>query len=120
MRPIKFRFWSKEFGKILEVFKLNIEMGMVFIRIDADDWKWCHLKDGVLMQFTGLIDKNGKEIYEGDILKHDLWGNCQIIWEHGMFRGQSKDENYDFTLADYQRDRQRIIGNIYENPELPK
>lgn len=108
-RQIKFRAWD---GKEM------IEKPVV------SSFDWNKGSSGgthdTLMQFTGLLDKNGKEIYEGDILKHDLWGNCQIIWEHGMFRGQSKDEKYDFTLADYQRDRQRIVGNIYENPNLLK
>ncbi len=67
-------------------------------------------------QFTGLLDKNGKEIYEGDILKHDLWGITHVIWEHGMFRAIGGE--YDVTMADHQLQRIKVIGNIYENPEL--
>ena len=75
----------------------------------------------VLMQYTGLKDKNGKEIYEGDILKHDLWGLTEIIWEHGMFRGTNGkewNEMIDVTLADHQLKRCKIVGNKYENPSL--
>ncbi len=72
----------------------------------------------VIMQYTGLKDKDSKDIYEGDILRHNLWGISQIIWGHGMFRGISS--NHDVTLADHQLQRSRVIGNIYENPELLK
>lgn len=121
-REIKFRaFLPKGYkgligDQMLEVDQLSIFKDQIceifidgsYIRIPSDYV--------ILMQYTGLKDKNGIEIYEGDILRHDLWGNSQIIWEHGMFRGTG--EKHDVTLADHQLKRSRVVGNIYENPTL--
>lgn len=74
-----------------------------------------------LMQFTGLHDKNGKEIYDGDIvncyddnISHSGWEKKIILWNGGKcgfdFRGSMKDINY---YAQFE-----VIGNIYETPEL--
>lgn len=124
MREIKFRAWDggkmrlpeysddEDFlitssGEIKYLHEVGYERHN-FVDYRKDNW--------VLMQYTGLKDKNGKEIYEGDILEHNLWGKTVIVWEHAMFRGQGGE--IDVTLADHQLQRSRIIGNIYENPEL--
>ena len=64
-----------------------------------------------LMQFTGLKDKNGKEIYEGDIVRWEQFKD-EIIFRDGFFQGRN------LILTDWSR--AEIIGNIYENPELLK
>ena len=70
------------------------------------------------LEYTGLKDKKRKEIYEGDVLRHNTWGDTIVVWEEGMFRGQNND--HDITLADHQLKRSHIVGNIYENPNLLK
>ena len=85
-------------------------------------------KDLILMQYTGLKDKNGKEIYEGDIVKasyeimvhheSDTWGSGEFKNHKGIVRFT----NGSFWIEDQcligGMDTVEIIGNIYENPEL--
>lgn len=115
MRAIKFRAWAHERKTMLEPVNLltNFE-GWVPNGYPANE-------TFRLMQFTGLLDKNGKEIYEGDILLIDnsfkLWklpdsGIVEVKWIGAGFYPLCNDLT--------QVDKSEIIGNIYENPELLK
>ena len=76
---------------------------------------------GELMQFTGLKDKNGKEIYEGDIIgwkstrKVKKWTYREVVKDIREFYANMINERSDGAYWHYE-----IIGNIYENPELLK
>lgn len=115
-REIKFRAWFKGIGEDKESIHYNcIDFS------ERENYK--------VMQFTGLRDKNGKEIYESDLLKHeDGW-----VVEVGYSSEQpiyivyptGEDSNIDIEKADqdwYLGDSHKfeVIGNIYENPNLLK
>ena len=65
-----------------------------------------------LMQFTGLLDKNGREIYEGDIIKRGEFGASRVEFSEGAF--VLAEGEYE-PLSHYMRDAWEVIGNIYEN-----
>ena len=75
------------------------------------------LNEFILMQYTGLKDKNGKEIYEGDVVKCSSGCPHQVVWQHDFFGMpmwylSGLNEGYAWT------ETEEVIGNIYENPEL--
>lgn len=77
-----------------------------------------------MMQFTGLLDKNGKEVYEGDIVDYkerSQIGNAQVIWNgRGYFELLFPSGNRNFIPDPNTHNIYGfvVIGNIYENPEL--
>ena len=74
-----------------------------------------------LMQFTGLTDKNGREIYEGDIVKYIMGMKFTITFHKNAFGWFEGDDFIPFAdMAQCQLPELEVIGNIYENPELLK
>lgn len=115
MREIKFRAWT-EFKTMVNVSTINFATSEAIM----PDGEWYKVK---LMQYTGLTDRNGKEIYEGDIVATPNWGGAKnkIIsysTEAGAFLAcDSFIEPLGYSMGN---GRVEVIGNIYENKELLK
>lgn len=120
MREIKFRAWDKKEKIILFSGVLEEYNTLVFWRQgDLPEHYGFFDKDLIVMQYTGLKDKNGKEIYEGDIVFN---GNKNYTVEFGQYYSDGYYEHHGWTIDDnfdsFQPERYEIMGNIYQNPEL--
>lgn len=116
----KFRAWLKEDKEMVDVEEIYFYKGEFDFIGDAITWM-CKSNDCVLMQSTGLRDKNGKEIFEGDIVKmaknvySELTYYEVVRHRGGAYRLKSKRYGCELWLRHTDCE---IAGNIWENPEL--
>lgn len=117
----KFRAWDKETQTMLDVslidFKKSVLVGEHW---EFGETNFINFDDVNLMQSTGLFDKNGKEIFEGDILGTNdglLDGVVEYRTDLGMWTNDLLRYNNFERLCSIANSRE-IIGNIYENSEL--
>ena len=131
-REIKFRAWDKEENKMVRVTLLDFPEWSISYQ-DGTDYYKNGDRNGfknedtdrcILMQYTGLKDKNGREIYEGDILR---W-----VSSNPFSKGEIRTVKVYYTEAHFWcygaigvylgelliNEKCEVIGNIYENPEL--
>lgn len=123
-REIKFRAWDKTYS----LMNYKVQVGNTdyadqnytcnSIWVDYGDNKsigWMNADDKCidLMQFTGLKDKNGKEIYEGDLVQHDAWNYpFEVIFNDEKARFVCKLQTGLTQYIDYER--LVVVGNIHE------
>jgi len=122
-RIIKFRTWDKIDKKWQETFTIEEACWIGF--------GWDNTDHLIFSQFTGLLDKNGKEIYEGDIVQirlmdeeESLFVLTEIVWHNYKWlarsiKGKGGQGNWTYKYFDNPKNTE-VIGNIYENPELLK
>jgi uncharacterized phage protein (TIGR01671 family) len=127
MRSIKFRAWYRGtmYRYVEHCTYPDGSSGVNCIGYRKDGRMFSPGDDVELMQFTGLVDKNGKEVYEGDIVDWKIGeppeGVYQVKWyEHGWYleRKDGFKEPLYPNLADGKGSSLEIIGNIHENSEL--
>jgi uncharacterized phage protein (TIGR01671 family) len=122
-RDIKFRAWDDELK------------GMLYSSIEQFDDSWMfrfnkHFETDapIYMQYTGLTDRNGKEIYEGDILDGSYVNpmsneivkkHYEIVFRKAIFYAELIGKHpYGTTFLYFENEKGEVIGNIYSNPEL--
>lgn len=121
----KFRVWTKVKNDFVKDFFITQNNGVLI----TDEIGKTYINDNpnyILMQCTGLIDKNGKLIYEGDIVKYkdEVYDLCigRIQWDNAHYELQyytgEKYGWFSHILCLKHIKNVEVIGNIYENPEL--
>lgn len=127
MRKIKFRAWDKEYNKMYYNAERTYDFGLNDSDIMEESFGGVLNNDNfIVMQYTGLADFNGKEIYEGDILQ-DIKGRIyKIIWDEFLASFESPDFYCSYQdepkriFSEYAHTNMSVIGNIYETPDLLK
>ena len=123
MREIKFRAWDKKIQQFIDAKEIVINDGKVFRN-------WQDYEDYIpddntieLVWFTGLVDKAGKDIFEGDIIQctnHSVKKNGLVMMEQGMWNWEYKLGAVSWLWDVIGRWKGTVIGNRFENPELLK
>lgn len=129
MRPLKFRAWNKKEKKMYPSYAHQGKNKRLYVAWLKDDSDYVDLE---LMQFTGLSDKNGKEVYEGDVCRFYPVKGEPILF-HGLAYVDNKKvggswkiircdneggEDWGLDSSSFWNEDYEVIGTIYENPEL--
>ncbi len=108
MREFKFRAWYKQEHRM---FYTDSNLIFGFGKIDNPN--------RIIMQYTGLEDKTGVAIYEGDVVQNDVGEKLKIEYVNLYNCGCcSYDSGIGFNFHDFSNDECVVVGNIYETPEL--
>lgn len=122
-REIKFRAWDTEKKEMAEVLSMSFNDDEIHL-MDKECRVWTTVKDyiAIPMQYTGLHDKNGVEIYEGDIVLAGYYKwKCKVVWDEkcARFIGLTNDKDVRIVYIDMIDNNNdsavEVIGNIYEN-----
>lgn len=124
MKEFKMKAWLKKENKMVSI--IGIDLNYQYIRytddgnLFKDDYKIAEFKDMELLQFTGVKDKAGQEVYEADVIKFndgidDIYGLISYDDEDAVYCVSY--ENVTEYLLNMAGDFE-IVGNIFENPNL--
>ena len=122
----KFRAWTEE-GKVMYYDVYPFKNDTLLLSYDKIAFDEVPASDFILMQSTGLKDKNGKEIFEGDVVKYEVGCNTfteEVVYDKNFagFGVKDADANIIFTVGEIAEDIDlsslEVVGNIYNNPGL--
>lgn len=121
----KYRAWLKDEKTMHEVISIDFHNESVDVKDNVSAMPWHNYDedgDAILMQSTGLTDKNGVEIFEGDIVNCPDWGIGTVVFDGRRFGISNKPEQiftwYQFSRMTGYDFIPKILGNIHQNPEL--
>lgn len=121
MREIKVRAWHKPYKQMCQVESLRFDENGVYTAVLIEepfyDRRIVEADEIVIEQFTGLKDKNGTEIYEGDILIDDT-GEPIEYWVVKFSEGGFVGECAGVAESLFELTNLEVVGNIHKNPEL--
>ena len=120
MRQFKFRVWDKNHKEFL-IRELDPKYGWVYsrqstLRCSNLEFLIENTKDYIVSQFTGLVDKNKKEIFEGDIIEGIIPNDTKINMREVVKWREEYTGYYPWVISSPRE--VKIIGNIFENPDL--
>ena len=122
MKP-KFRAWTEE-GKAMYYGVYPFRDDALLLSYDEIAFDEVPASDFILTQSTGLLDKNGKEIFEGDIVRFTLTDGFNYVTnEDGVVTYRLGafyvvNDLTEYLISDINTNKVEVVGNIYENPEL--
>lgn len=129
MRTIKFRGRRLDNGQWIYGYLTLISGNTAYIRnIEVKRLNVKMVDVNTIGQFTGLYDKNGREIYEGDIILYGSTIQNEVVFRHGAFGylfyggefiSYAGNTNFTFNPLGHSKEH-KVIGNIHDNPELLK
>ena len=121
MREIKFRAWNRDVEEMIDDICTWTDDFTDMLNETFKYWR----DELILLQYTGLKDKNGKEIYEGDIVEYNITPNGETLTGEVFYfpptfvlTDKTKACAKNYPLPMLQAFNFKVTGNIYENPEL--
>jgi len=134
-RELKFRVWNKDlrcFWKESEILGITVD-GKIIAKFDERCTAILDksAKDNIIQKFTDLKDSGGKEIYEGDVIEFSLkdfkqiyqvyWNQEMLRWDYASLKDNIEDPcACEYNLFERNFSNAKIVGNIFESPELFK